>query len=58
LKRRSATDTEEFGAQWLRRFQTSPADRDARNFAQSLAADAALVGEEKGKKGVEGCPYR
>jgi len=58
LKRRPATDTEEFGAQWLGRFQTSPADRDARDFAQSLAANAALVGKEKGKKGVEDCPYR
>jgi hypothetical protein len=46
LKRCPATDTEEFRIQRLRFVQANPANRNARDFIQRLAANAAIVGEK------------
>ena len=53
-KRRAAAGTEELGAEGFRRFHTFAANRVPGDFAQSFAADAAGIREEKGKKGVRG----
>src|ERR1035441_2885150 len=58
LKWRPATGTEEFGAHRCRRIHASTANRVTRDLAQRVAANVARIGEEKGKKGVEGCTDR
>jgi hypothetical protein len=55
LERRSATATEEFSVQWLGLPEAMGTDGDAGDFGQGLAAEAAIVGKEQGKKGVRGC---
>jgi hypothetical protein len=54
LEWRPATDAEEFRAQRLGRPQTCAADRDAGGSGQRPATQAAITGEEEGKKGVGG----
>ena len=54
-KRRPATDAEEFRDQRLRLPQAFAANGDARYLKERLAANAAIVGKEKGKKSVGGC---
>ena len=54
-KRRPATDAEEFRDQRLRLPQAFSANGDARDRKERLAANAAIVGEEKGKKSVGDC---
>jgi hypothetical protein len=52
LKWRSATSAEELGVERLRFAQAAAAYRNSRNLVERAAADAAIVGKEKGKKGV------
>ena len=52
LKRRAATDAEEFGAQRLGQFQAIGANRKAAKRIYSAAADAAIGRKDKGKKGA------
>ena len=55
VKRGPAGYAEEFGVERGRRPEASGAYRNAGNLVQRLAANAAIVGEEKGKKGARDC---
>jgi len=55
VKRRPAGYAEELGVERGRPAEASGADGDAGNPMQRLAANAAIVGEKKGKKGARGC---
>jgi len=54
LERCPATDTEEFGIQRFQRLNAAAAYREPGDLAQSVAAEAARIREEEGKKGVRG----
>jgi hypothetical protein len=54
LERRPATDTEKLRVQRLRRLYAAAAYREPGDLRQSIAAEAARIGKEKGKKGVGG----
>lgn len=56
LKRRSTTYTEIIGSERLGYFQTVAANGDSADLQEGLCADPAIVGKQKGKKGVRGCP--
>jgi hypothetical protein len=51
----AATDAEEPGAEGLWLGQATGANRDAADGVQGTAANAAIVGENQGKKGTGGC---
>ncbi|HKA02552.1 MAG TPA: hypothetical protein VKE70_38840 [Candidatus Solibacter sp.] len=54
LEGRPAAYAEEFGVERLRRFNALAAHGIAEKLVQRIAANAAAIGEEEGKKGVRG----
>jgi hypothetical protein len=55
VKRRPAGYAEELGVERGRCPEARGADGNPGNLVQRLAANAAIAGEEKGKKGARGC---
>jgi hypothetical protein len=52
LKRRAAIRAEELGIERFHRIHAGAADRIAEKLGKSVSANAAVIGEEEGKKGV------
>jgi len=55
VERRPAGYAKELGVERGRITQAGGANRNAGNLMQWLAANAAIIGEKKGKKGARGC---